>query len=58
MGDDATVLADAVLTAGTGGTGVEQTSEFMFADRALWFVLQLLLKVALLFQLLSQCAVG
>ena len=54
--EDATSLADSVETVGTGSSGVEETSEFLLAAGALRLVEQLLLKIALFFQLLPEGA--
>lgn len=56
MRENATSLADSVEAVGTGSTGVEEASEFLFAAGALRLVEQLLLKKALFFQLLSEGA--
>ena len=54
--ENATSLADSVEAVGTGSPGVEETSQSLFTAGALRLVEQLLLKVALFFQLLPEGA--
>ena len=51
--DNAASLADSVETVWAGSTGVEQSTQPLFTARALGLVEQLLLKIALFFQLLA-----